>query len=101
LSRAASGLGKTDAGDAGHKNEQDRRTDYVTGEAFEDTDLHATSMCAPQAVAMTLAQANSRGACGKLAQSVRFVCGADNGAGLKRVCTSSVPFLIAGATITV
>jgi hypothetical protein len=59
LSRGASGLGMGDAGHAGHKNEQSYQTSSVTDKAFEDTDLHTTSMCAPQTIAMALARANS------------------------------------------
>jgi hypothetical protein len=73
LSCRVSGLGKTDAGHAGHKNKQNRQTDSVTGEAFEDTDLHTTSMCAPQAVAMAEAPSQFRGAGGNLRKVCAFI----------------------------
>jgi hypothetical protein len=90
-----------DRGYADHGKDQDRRTDCVTGEAFKDTELHATSMCVPHAIVMTVARTNFAVLAAKLAQSVRHHCSASNRLGLKRVCTSSVPFLIADAAVPV
>jgi hypothetical protein len=59
-----------DRGYADHGKDQDRRTDCVTGEAFKDTELHATSMCVPHAIVMTVARTNFA----VLAANLRKVC---------------------------
>jgi hypothetical protein len=58
LSRSAIRLCMSDAGHAKQENGHNRQANSRPGEAFEDIDLHTTSMCAPPAAEMALISAH-------------------------------------------